>query len=152
MKIDPKFIDTKMSTDEERNQAISAEEAARIAGDNNLNDIKVNKAGDTMSGSLDLGDNNIDNVNKITEKSIITTPTYTTVTQDGSFTLTNNSTSVHFLTGTASNFSVIFPDATTLQKGQNYEIYNRTSSPVMLKSKKIYILSIKNINTYVFYK
>ena len=131
---------------------IDTEEAARIAADDNLNNIKVNKAGDTMSGSLDFNNNNIDNVNKITEKSIVTTPTYTTVSQDGTLTLTSDSTSVHFLTGTASNFSIVFPDATTLQKGQNFEIYNRTNSAITLKypdGTLIGVLSTESVSSLI---
>lgn len=136
-KIDPKFISSVMTDDTELLE---------------LDNKKVNRSGDTMSGNLDLSNNNINNVNKITEKSIVTTPTYTTVSQDGNLTLTNNSTSVHFLTGNGSNFSIIFPDATTLEKGQNYEIYNRTGNPVVLKypdGSTIGVLSTESVSSLI---
>lgn len=66
-------------------------------------------------------------------KTSITVPTYTTVTTNGTLSLTSASSSVHFLTGVGAGYSVVMPDATTLELGTNYEIYNRTGSLVTVK-------------------
>lgn len=87
----------------------------------------------SMSGNLNLGNNSLFGVNKNTNKISVTTPTFTTVSSNGTLTLTSSSTSVHFLNGIGANFSVVFPNATTLETGTNFEIYNRSSSPVALK-------------------
>lgn len=70
---------------------------------------------------------------KSEQKTFITTPTYTAATTGGTLTLTAESGSVHFITGAVSNFSVVMPNATTLSKGVNFEIYNRTSSSIVIK-------------------
>ena len=60
-------------------------------------------------------------------------PTYTATTTSGTLTLTNTSTSLHFLTGSATGFSVVLPDATTLQNGTVYRFYNRSSASVAIR-------------------
>lgn len=84
----------------------------------------------------------VDNANQSTNikvkqqlesKVLVTTPAFTTATTSGSLTLNNLSASVQFITGVAANFTVYLPDATTLTLGTNYEIYNRSSSPVTIR-------------------
>lgn len=145
-------VNNRINADQTLQTNIDNEATIRQNSDTNLDNIKVNRAGDTMSGSLDMNQNNINNINRITENTIITVPTYTTVTQDGTLSLTNDSTSVHFLTGMASNFKVIFPDALTLPKGINYEIYNRTTSPISLlypDNTLIGILSPESVSSLI---
>lgn len=88
-----------------------------------------------MTGTLNLNSNDVTNVKKITSKTQITTPTYTTASSNGTLVLDSNSSTVHFITETAptANFSVVLPNATTLLQGTNYEIYNRTSGTIFLK-------------------
>lgn len=105
-----------------------------------------------MSGSLDLSHNNVLNINKSQKKILITTPTFTTTSLNGSLNLADSSSSVHFITGTATGFSVVFPNATTLDLGVNYEIYNRSSSSVTLKyfdGTTIGILSPESVSSLI---
>jgi len=110
-----------------------------------------------MSGDLNMANNDINNVDVITsnksEKNInVDTPTYTTVSNNGTLTLIASSSSVHFLTGTATGYSVVFPNATTLSRGTNYEIYNRSSSPITLKysdGSTIGVLSTESVSSLI---
>lgn len=128
---------------------IDVEEAARIAED--LTFLKLDGSR-SMTGTLNLDHNNILNINKSQKKILITTPTFTTATTNGTLNLADSSSSVHFITGTASNFSIVFPNATTLDLGVNYEIYNRSSSPVMLKyfdGSMIGVLSPESVSSLI---
>lgn len=66
-------------------------------------------------------------------KTSVTVPQYTQVSTNGSLQLDGSSASVQFLTGTASGFSVILPNATTLSVGTNFEIYNRSTNAVSVR-------------------
>jgi hypothetical protein len=61
------------------------------------------------------------------------TPTNTTTSLDGTLTLSSSSTSLHFLVGSATGFSVVLPDANTLQNGTNYRFYNQSTAPITIK-------------------
>lgn len=124
--ISPKFISAEMTTDLE----LASEASTRQSEDLTFLKLDGSRA---MTGNLNVGGNDLFGVNKTTNNIHITTPTYTTVSSNGTLTLNSNSASVHFLTGIGANYSVVFPNATTLVKGTNYEIYNRSSSPVTLK-------------------
>jgi hypothetical protein len=65
----------------------------------------------------------------------VTIPEYTTVTTNGTKTLTNTSNMVQFFVETAptGGYSVVLPNATTLQNGWNFELYNRTSASITVK-------------------
>lgn len=65
----------------------------------------------------------------------VTIPQYTTATTNGLLTLTASSYMVQFVTETAptTNFTIRLPDATTLPKGWNFELYNRTSSNIRIE-------------------
>lgn len=86
-----------------------------------------------MTGSLNMGNFDITNAYKITNKTVITTPSYTTATTNGTLTLTSASSTVQFITGTAAGYSIVLPVATTIPNGTNFEIYNRTGSPMTVK-------------------
>lgn len=115
---------------------INAEATTRATED--LTFLKLNGSR-SMTGSLNLGNNSISNVNNLTvsakseTKTWVTTPAYTVATTNGTLNLNNTDATVHFITGSASNFSVIMPNATTLAKGTNFEIYNRTASAIVIK-------------------
>lgn len=105
-----------------------------------------------MQGDLDLSNNNITNVNKATNKIMVTTPEYTTVITGGTLNLSSSSSTIRFLTGVASGFSVILPDATTISPGTNYEIYNRSSSPITLKysdGSTLGIISVESVASLI---
>lgn len=138
--------------DNELQLNINAETSNRLAADLTLQTTKVEKAGDSMTGNLHMLNNSIESVNKIDKRIAVTVPTYTTATQGGTLELDSESTSVHFITGTGSNFSVKFPNATTLHNGVNYEIYNRTNSPVTLRYQDdslIGILSPESVSSLI---
>lgn len=59
-------------------------------------------------------------------------PTYTTTSNNGTLTITSSSTTLHFLLGSGTNYSVVLPNATTLQNGTVYRFYNRTTSSVSI--------------------
>lgn len=162
-KFSTRYLDPEIATDQQLSQEISdrsaadstlqsnidAEEAARIAED--LTFLKLDGSR-SMTGTLNLDHNNILNINKSQKKILITTPTFTTATTNGTLNLADSSSSVHFITGTASNFSVVFPNATTLDLGVNYEIYNRSSSPIMLKyfdGSMIGVLSPESVSSLI---
>ena len=97
-----------------------------------------------MTGDLNLSSNSINAVSNISTENIsvslesttkkwVTTPNYILATTNGTVSLNSSSSTVHFITGLASNFTIILPDATTLDNGTNYEIYNRTSSSIIIK-------------------
>lgn len=130
-----KFIDQEMTTDVE----LAAETTARVNEDLTFLKLDGSRA---MTGNLNLNNFDINSINKKTEKINVTVPTYTAATANGVLTLTNTSTSVHFITGSATGFSVVFPNATTLTLGTNYEIYNRTSSPITLRYSDNSVLGI----------
>jgi hypothetical protein len=139
----------RISADSSLATAVSAEASSRIAED--LTFLKLDGTR-SMSGSLNLNNFNITSINKSVKKILVTTPTFTTVTNSGTLNLSNSSSSVHFLTGTAANFSVVFPDSTTLDIGTNYEIYNRTPSPITLKyfdGTTIGILSSESVSSLI---
>lgn len=56
-------------------------------------------------------------------------------TTDGTFAMTVTDHFVQVLTGSATGFSVVLPDATTLTNGWKYEIFNTSSQTVILKDK-----------------
>lgn len=125
-KIDSTWIDPEMTTDLE----LSGEASARAAEDLTFVKLDGSRA---MTGSLNLNNNNLDSINKKTDKINVTSPTFTAATNNGTLSLTSASTSVHFITGTATGFSIVFPNSTTISIGTNYEIYNRSSSSITLK-------------------
>lgn len=65
----------------------------------------------------------------------VTIPQYTTATTNGLLSLTASSYMVQFVTETAptSNFTIRLPNATTLQNGWNFELYNRTSASIRIE-------------------
>lgn len=70
---------------------------------------------------------------KTAVKTWVTTPTYTVSSTNGTLSLDSSASSVHFITGSASGFSVVLPDARTVALGTNFEIYNRSSAAVVVK-------------------
>lgn len=70
---------------------------------------------------------------KTSVKTWVTTPTYTTATNNGVLNLNSTSATVHFITGNQTGFSIILPNAQTMSLGTNIEIYNRTSSAILVK-------------------
>jgi hypothetical protein len=99
--------------------ALVEESDERIAED--LTFLKLNGTR-TMTGELKTVRN-------------VTIPEYTTVTTNGTKTLTSTSNMVQFFTETTptGGYSVVLPDATTLQQGWNFELYNRTSNTITVK-------------------
>jgi hypothetical protein len=55
-------------------------------------------------------------------------------TLNGTLTLTINDNTLQFLTGSATGYSVVLPDATTLTPGHHYKIDNITSQTVLVKN------------------
>jgi len=51
----------------------------------------------------------------------------------GTLTLTSSSTSIQVLTGTATGYSVVLPNATTLTNGWKYKIFNQSSQNLTIK-------------------
>lgn len=89
---------------------------------------------------------------KTQAKTWITEPTFTTATTDGTLTLSASSSSVHFITGIAAGFSIVLPNATTLAVGTNFELYNRSSSPITLKfpdGSSLGILSPESVSSLI---
>lgn len=91
---------------------------------------------------------------------VITTPSSTATTTNGTLTLTVDSNSLQFITGTATGFSVILPDATTLFNGRKFEIINDSSVAITIKShggsslavlnaKDVLLLTLKDNTTSV---
>lgn len=58
----------------------------------------------------------------------------TATTLNGTLTLTASSNSLQFLTGTATGYSVVLPDATALFVGRKFEISNQSSQGVTVKT------------------
>jgi len=116
------------------NSETSHPELVGLASDDHLQYLNRNGIR-PMTGTLDMASNDLSNVKKISLKTNITTPSYTTATSNGVLTLDANSASVHFITETTptANFTVVLPNATTLALGTNFELYNRTSSSVFIK-------------------
>jgi hypothetical protein len=59
--------------------------------------------------------------------------TITPTTTNGTLTLTAESTFLQELTGSASGYSLVLPNATTLTEGWKYEIWNSSTLPITLK-------------------
>ena len=59
--------------------------------------------------------------------------TTTTTTLNGNLVLDSSSSANHEIIGSASGFSVLLPNATTLVKGWTFEIYNTSALPVNIK-------------------
>jgi len=71
----------------------------------------------------------------------------TATTTSGTLTLTNASRSLQYITGTATGYSVVLPNATTLSVGMHYQIINTSSRPVNLKDTGGNILMIVGQNS-----
>jgi len=59
--------------------------------------------------------------------------TNTNITLNGTLNLTNQSDALQYLEGSASGFSVVLPNATTVHEGQHFIIANTTNSVVLVK-------------------
>lgn len=125
-KIDSTWIDPEMTTDTE----LAGEASARSSEDLTFLKLDGSRA---MTGNLNLNQNNVANVNKSQKKIVVTSPTYTTTSLNGTLNLNSASSTVHFITGNATGFSVVFPNATTIENGTNFEIYNRSNFAITLK-------------------
>lgn len=60
-------------------------------------------------------------------------PEFTTTTLNGTLTLTSASKMCQFLSGSATGFSIVLPNATTLSTGWKYEFYNTSTKSITLK-------------------
>lgn len=69
-----------------------------------------------------------------TSSSLCETPTITATTLNGTLTLVVGSTKFQILTGTATGYSVVLPDATTLVNGWKYELTNTTNQTITVKT------------------
>lgn len=73
---------------------------------------------------------------------IVWDPEFTTNSLNGNLTLTSTSTSLQFITGTATGFSVTLPDATTLFNGTQYQIVNTGSQNIDVKDNSGMLLLV----------
>lgn len=64
---------------------------------------------------------------------VVNTATVTATSAAGTLTLTEASNSLQILTGTATGYSVVLPNATTLFNGRKFEIINQGSQNVLIK-------------------
>lgn len=85
---------------------------------------------DTTSQSY-LSTNIQDALQEVRER-VVWPSTSTATTASGTLTLTASSLSMQFLTGSATAYSVVLPDATTLFLGRKFEIDNQSSQPVTI--------------------
>ena len=98
---------------------------------------------------------NIDNITVEGDASLqsLVLPAQITATSlNGTLTLTNASNSAQVLTGSATGFSVVLPDATTLLQGHGFDIYNQTGVTVTIKTNggaTLFILS-QNSTGYLY--
>lgn len=65
---------------------------------------------------------------------LVTTPTSSTLTLNGTLTLVATSSCAQFFSGTQTGFSVVLPDATTLLAGWQYQFYNTSSQSITVKT------------------
>lgn len=72
--------------------------------------------------------------NDLTVANLVMPSTPVATTLNGTLTLTNASNTVVYLTGSATGFSVVLPDATTLPQGHKYEIYNLSTQTILVKT------------------
>ena len=72
-------------------------------------------------------------VDNLTHSSLSPRVTETASTLNGTLTLTASSNFEQIITGSATGYSVVLPNATTLTDGWKYEIYNTSSQPITLK-------------------
>lgn len=93
----------------------------------------LNLATHNISGGGNVSAVNVSASSKSTTKVWTTTPSFTVTTTNGTLALNSASSTVQFITGSAAGFSVVMPNATTLDKGTNFEIYNRSSVAVLVK-------------------
>jgi hypothetical protein len=84
----------------------------------------------------------IHRVDNLTHSSLSPRVTETATTLNGTLTLTSTSNYEVILTGTATGYSVVLPNATTLTNGWKYEIYNTSSQPVNIKDSSGTILAV----------
>jgi hypothetical protein len=73
--------------------------------------------------------------NVLQEKTLATLPEYTTTSTNGTLILTVNSSFLQILTGTATGYSIVLPDATTLINGWRYEVENTSNQTILIKNK-----------------
>jgi hypothetical protein len=78
--------------------------------------------------------NDITVENLLTPNTIRCTPTSTATVLNGTLSLSVASGMLQILTGTATGFAVSLPDATTLQNGWVYEIWNASSQTVTVNA------------------
>lgn len=109
-KIDPKFISSAMTDDTELLE---------------LDNKKVNRSGDTMQGSLSLGNNSLTGI-----KSIYFAPILINTTNNGSYNVDQSTSSYYLITGSSSNFSVKLPLESTLSNGYLINLHNASSEEV----------------------
>jgi len=75
----------------------------------------------------------------------------TTTTASGNLNLTNTDKNLQYLTGTATGYSVVLPNATTLTKGAHYQIINTSSQPVNTKNNAGELLQIVSQTSIGYY-
>jgi len=98
---------------------------------------------------------NIDNINvegDASLQSIVLPAESTTTSLNGTLTLTNANNSAQILTGSATGFSVVLPNATTLLQGHTHDIYNNTGVTVTIKTNggaTLFVLS-QNSTGYLY--
>lgn len=112
MKIDPKFISESMTDDTE------------------LSDLdlkKVNRSGDTMSGSLNLNLNSILNIKGISFK-----PLFLDINSTSNSILSNND-SLIFLQGNNPNYYLELPNPSNLVEGSLFFVINNSNSNIDIK-------------------
>jgi len=72
---------------------------------------------------------------KLVAHRLIWEPEITATTLNGTLSLNSMSHSGQILTGTSTGYSVVLPDARTIENGFKWEIYNTTTQPVAVKDK-----------------
>jgi hypothetical protein len=112
MKIDPKFISESMTDDAELSS---------------LDLKKVNRSGDTMSGSLDLNLNSLLNIKGISVK-----PLFLDITNVNNNILSNNDSLV-FLQGNNSSYHLELPDPNNIIEGSLIFIINNSTNDIDIK-------------------
>jgi hypothetical protein len=86
---------------------------------------------DTINNSLRKG--NLQEVAEELRKQTVHDPEHAITTLNGVLNLTNVSSTLQFITGSATGFDVNLPNATTLFEGQTYILVNESTSGISIK-------------------
>lgn len=139
--------------------ATSSDATLKVQG--GLNATNIYTAGSLESNSITTGNitsSGLVSSAKTTTNTFVESAGQNTTSLNGTLTLTNNSNTYQYFIGTATGYSIVLPNATTLTVGQIYKFNNQSSQTLTIKNAgattlstiaagMLYYASVENISS-----